>query len=376
MNEPRSTRYQRLRRRARVASLISGLAVLAVLALTPASGFLAALAASPADGLSAVPRAVVSLILFIAAALLLCELAAMPALLYSTLRVGRRYGVQDERHSAEDVVGARIQSTMLLLPVVVTAAAVVQAAVWAAGSAWWLAAGVMLAAGSVLALREAPGVIARLSGARPLERGALGHRLEALADRARTPVAAILEVPAAAETGTTALVAGIGRSRRVFIASDVARDWTDDEIAVVVAHELGHCAHQDAWKTMAVDAVLLCVALGAAELARQALAPAFGLPAAGSIAALPFIALVAGLVWIAATPLRHAQSRRHERRADAFALALTGGADAFDAAIRRLGARHLAEERPDRLTRWLFHRHPSVGERLEYARTYRALMRV
>jgi STE24 endopeptidase len=100
------------------------------------------------------------------------------------------------------------------------------------------------------------------------------------------------------------------------------------------------------------------------------------MPAVDRLAALPALALVAGLIWLAATPLRHAQSRRHERRADAFALALTGGVDAFDAAIRRLGARHLADERPSAITRWLFYRHPSVGERLEYARAYREMTQV
>jgi hypothetical protein len=54
-------------------------------------------------------------------------------------------------------------------------------------------------------------------------------------------------------------------------------------------------------------------------------------------------------------------------------LALTGSAETFDTAIRRLGASHLAEERPGRWTRWLFHRHPSVAERLEYARACRTL---
>jgi STE24 endopeptidase len=228
----------------------------------------------------------------------------------------------------------------------------------------------------VLALRLAPAAVARLGGAAPLSRAPLARRLEDLAARAGVPVAAILVAPAGRESAATALVGGLGRVRRVFLSSTLAHDWHDDEIAVVVAHELGHCAHQDAWRTVLLDAVLVCVALAAAEAALAVAAPAWGLPPAGAPAALPFLALIAGLVWLAATPLRHAQSRRHERRADAFALALTGSADAFDAAIRRLGAAHLAEERPGALTRWLFFRHPSVGERLEYAREYRDVTRV
>jgi len=73
---------------------------------------------------------------------------------------------------------------------------------------------------------------------------------------------------------------------------------------------------------------------------------------------------------VASTPLRLALSRWQERRADRFALRATGGADAFSTAIRRLGARHLAEERPSLLTRWLFQRHPSVAERLAMAERF------
>ena len=76
---------------------------------------------------------------------------------------------------------------------------------------------------------------------------------------------------------------------------------------------------------------------------------------------------VAGAVWTLVTPARHALSRWHERRADQFALALTGQGEAFVAAIRRLAEQHLAEERPSRVTRWFTHRHPSIEERLAMA---------
>ena len=59
-----------------------------------------------------------------------------------------------------------------------------------------------------------------------------------------------------------------------------------------------------------------------------------------------------------------------ERAADRFAFELTGNAQAFAAAIERLGAQNLAEERPSRLARWLFYTHPPVGERVAAARAW------
>ena len=170
---------------------------------------------------------------------------------------------------------------------------------------------------------------------------------------------------------TTAMIAGAGRSRRIFVSSELLRAWSDDEIAVVVAHELGHHAHRDLWRTLALDASVLAVALFVADRALAWAAPALALAGPRDLAALPFLTLVAGAVWVLLTPLRYAHSRLQERRADEFALALTGGADAFSRAIRRLGARHLIEENPSFVTRWLYYRHPTLEQRLAVASTYR-----
>ena len=122
---------------------------------------------------------------------------------------------------------------------------------------------------------------------------------------------------------------------------------------------------------LGLSAVILVSALWGADALLDLAAGRLGLAGPADLAALPLIALAAGVVWLALTPVRHAQSRRHERAADRFALTLTGADDAFGAAIRRLGSHHLAEERPSLLTRWLYHRHPSVEERLAAAVAFR-----
>jgi STE24 endopeptidase len=191
-----------------------------------------------------------------------------------------------------------------------------------------------------------------------------------LALRARVPVTGVEELQVDESERTTALVAGAGRSRRIFLSSELVRDWSDDEIGLVVAHELGHHAHRDLWRTLALDASVVAVALFLADRALGLPAPALGLAGPRDLAALPFVTLVAGSVWLLLTPLRHLHSRLQERRADEFALALTGGADAFSSAIRRLGARHLVEDRPSFVTHWLFHRHPTLEQRLALSVAY------
>ena len=89
------------------------------------------------------------------------------------------------------------------------------------------------------------------------------------------------------------------------------------------------------------------------------------------VAGLPVIVLSAIAVSLISAPALNALSRRNERRADRFALELAGQPGAFVSAMRRLGAQNLADTRPSRLTRWLFQTHPTIEERIDYARRYR-----
>jgi STE24 endopeptidase len=63
-------------------------------------------------------------------------------------------------------------------------------------------------------------------------------------------------------------------------------------------------------------------------------------------------------------------SRAHERRADRYALDLTRNPAAFVAAMKRLAAQNLAEERPSLLVRLLFSTHPPTSARIEAAKRW------
>jgi STE24 endopeptidase len=359
MNESKATRYQRGKRRAQAVGVLSGGALLAVLALTPAGAWLAAWVAGITASWPWLLRAPLALVLFTGACALLWEIAWLPAVWYLESRVDTRYG---RRTETRDALVTQVQTMFLGVAVAILAGAAVQVGAALGGTWWWLIASSLLAAALVTAMHIGPAILARAAGAQPLERPALVELLGGLARRVRVSIDSIDGLPESASVTETALVAGASGARRVFIAAELLRDWPDEEITVVVAHELAHHAHHDLWQTLAVDVVVLAAGFWTAD---RALALAAG--SAAELAALPLIALIVGGVWLLSAPIRHAVSRWQERRADAFALRLTGRADAFQAAIRRLAARHLAEERPSLLTRWWFHRHPPAAERLRVA---------
>ena len=373
MNETRATRYQRLRRRAHAAGLASAGLMLAVVALTPLSRQLASLAERFARGLPSPFFAIVAVAVFAVLVVVLWELAALPSSVYLARRVDERYGHAHNATSVEDAMAAQAHAALIALPVALVAAAIWLVSVRVAGGVWWIVAGALAAAAIAAALRAGPALLAFVADTRPLANPALTDRLRALARRARVPVTSIEEWRVTDDAAPTALVAGLGRSRRVLIAAPLLRDWSEDEVMVVVAHELAHHANGDLGRSAIVDAGIVVAALGVAHLAAVTAAPWLQVSGPADLAAVPLMVLVAGAIWIAATPLRHALSRRDERRADTYALALTGGVDAFTAAIRRLGERHLAEEHPSRLTRLLYYRHPSVAERLALAEAFKRI---
>ncbi|TAK12937.1 MAG: hypothetical protein EPO35_10810 [Acidobacteria bacterium] len=369
MNESRAARYQRLRRRAEAVSAAAGALLLVACAATPAGEWLAAWARRNAAGVPAPWRAVTEVALFVGLLALALEVLAIPTVLYLAAKrrpssAGRPTSDSVARPGFEGrgVLSAQLQTAAFGVIAAVIVGMVVHVAATETGGWWWLTTGLTLSVILAAAVRGVSTLIARAGGVQPLGDAGLSARLSAVSESAGVPVAGIFEWRASDDETHSASVTGFGRGRRVLIAPELVRDWSRDEITVVVAHELSHHKHHDLIQSLILDALLMSAALAASDAALWAA----GIPAS-ALTALPLIALTASAIWLAATPFRHALSRWQERRADQFALAVTGEADAFAAAVRRVGDRNLIEDRPDRLTRWFFHRHPTIEERLAMA---------
>ena len=360
MNEAKAARYQRLRRRADMVSATAGIVVIALCGLTPVGTALALQVQAMLSGVSAAWHSIAEVALFVAILAAALEILALPVVIYLGLSLDRRFKRSDK--SVGGLVSAQLHAGAVGVIAAVVVGVVVHESAHLAGPWWWLATGLVLAVLLAAAVRGVSTLIARSGAAGRLQNVALTERLALVSEDAGVPLAGIYEWRDHGHDAHTASVTGFGRGRRVLIAPDVLRDWSADEIAVVVAHELSHHKHHDLIQALILDALLLVAALAAANLGLTA----YG-ARAGELLSLPLIALMAGGVWLVTTPARHALSRWQERRADQFALAVTGQREAFAVAVRRLGAQHLAEDRPSTMTRWLFHRHPSIEERLAMA---------
>ena len=135
MNESKAARYQRYRRRAESAGVVSGAAMLALVALTPLSRWLAAGALGFGAGLPELPGAALGLVIFVILIVVAWELAALPAMLYLGLKVDRRFA--NPSIAVEDVLAAQAHATLVALPAALVAGTALMLSVWMAGSWWW-----------------------------------------------------------------------------------------------------------------------------------------------------------------------------------------------------------------------------------------------
>ena len=234
---------------------------------------------------------------------------------------------------------------------------------------WWVVSGAVFAGATIVVTNLAPvWVVPLLYSVRPLACVRVIDRLNRLAERAGVPVPRVDECVVGTTTRRAhATLVGLGPTCRILLSDTLLADFSDDEIEVVLAHELGHHVHRDMWQLLAFELSVALIALLVGGWTVVRLGGIFGLANAGDVAGLPLLALGALGVVVAAVPIGRALSRRHERRADLFAIQLTGNPAAFVSGVRRMGAQNLVEERPSRLVELLCHTHPPLHRRLAAA---------
>jgi STE24 endopeptidase len=362
LNEDKSTRYHRRKRQASILSLAWTMLLLGGLIVTGTSGALR----DAAQGL--MPSAPV--LAYVLLLMLVNEAGDLPIAFYNSFLLERRYELSNERVGAW--LGDQAKSFAIGLVFGGGAASLIYSLLRFSPAGWWLIAGILFALLTVGLTNLAPVLLLPLFySVKPLEREALRSRLLTLAGRAGARVFGAYEWGLAAKTKkANAALAGLGATRRILVSDTMLAEYSDEEIEVVLAHELAHHVHGDIWKGIAFESVLIVAGFYLASRVLAGLAGPAGLRGVDDIAGLPLLLLAAGAVSLVMMPVAQAMSRMFERSADRFALDLTGNPAAFISAMRRLGAQNLAEERPTAIVKWLFYSHPPIRERIAAARAF------
>lgn len=242
---------------------------------------------------------------------------------------------------------------------------------------WWLWASLATLPLLLLMLVIGPVYLAPLMETfTPLRDEALRTRLLSLAHGAGIPSAEVLQVAKAAKTeAVNAYVTGLLGTQRIVLWDTLLAALNGDEVAAVMAHEMGHYLLQHVWWTVAIGVVLLAAVFYGSHLCAgwvlRRYGRVLGFNSLGDIASYPLILLLISLLGFAGSPVNSAISRHMEREADRFGLELTGNGEHAASAFTKLANFNLAHPDPPALFQFWLHGHPSLKERIETARAYR-----
>jgi STE24 endopeptidase len=244
--------------------------------------------------------------------------------------------------------------------------------IWTTGRYWWILAALAAFLVSVVLARILPVLILPIFyKSERLDAPELAERIGRLASEGGLEIEGVYRLKLSDETSKlNAMLAGIGRTRRVLLGDTLLDSFTPEEIEVVFAHEVGHHVFRHIRKMLLAGIVIsaagfwICdrvLALWLHGLGEQAGANMYAtLP----VWTLPMIQLILMVFGLLLGPAMAAVSRRHERQCDRYALERSGLREAYLSAFRKLAQKNKDNPCPPKLEVLLFHDHPPIAERL------------
>ena len=233
---------------------------------------------------------------------------------------------------------------------------------------WWFWGFIFLSAVQLVMAILYPVVLAPLFNKfEPVRDVELSEKIRTQMEKSGIRVKKILQMDAGLRSRhTNAYFTGIGKTKQIVLFDTLIESHTHDEILAVLAHEAGHYRKKHVLKQLLIFSSFSLAAFYVTWLFIQwpLLFSTFGFGAPLSYAGL----FLAGVFWRKAgfflQPLYMKISRRFEREADSFAVAMLGGGAPMISALKRLSADNLSNLNPHPLYVWFHYSHPPVAERV------------
>jgi Zn-dependent protease with chaperone function len=242
---------------------------------------------------------------------------------------------------------------------------------------WWLAATTALVPFLLFVTLIEPLWVAPLfNDFGSMQDPALEAKILGLAERAGIEGSRVFEVNKSIDTHTVnAYVTGFLASKRIVLWDTLLAKLDEPEVLFVMAHEMGHYVLNHVLQGVAFATLLAGLGLYAvqrvAPLVIRRFRERLRFESVSDVAALPLILVLLELGSFAILPVGLAFSRHIEREADRFGLELVQDGHAAALAFVKLQQTNLANPRPGPLFVWWRASHPTLGDRIDFANTYR-----
>jgi STE24 endopeptidase len=240
--------------------------------------------------------------------------------------------------------------------------------IWNMGESWWLIAAAAFFVVSVVLGQLAPVVIVPLFyKVEPIDTPELLERMKRLAAGTGLTIEGVYRLGLSADTSkANAMLAGLGRTRRVLMGDTLLERFSPDEIEVIFAHEIGHHVHRHIPKLIAAGLVFSLLGFWVLD---RVLVWWAGIASAADAptSSLPLVMFTMTVFMLVLSPLQNAISRHYERQCDRYALNRTNDAEAYRSAFQKLAQLNKADPDPNPVEVFLLHSHPPIKERLAMA---------
>jgi STE24 endopeptidase len=235
------------------------------------------------------------------------------------------------------------------------------------GRRWWAPAAAVAVGFGVVMTYASPLVIEPLFNRfEPLPQGKLRSDVLELAERAGVEVGEVYEMDASRRTtAANAYVGGLGSTKRVVLYDTLLRDFSPEEVRLVVAHELGHVHYRDVQRGLLYLAIVAPFGMFAVSRMAERWAPA------GGPLAVPAVGLALAIMVPALTMVSNQLSRQVEARADRFSLQLTDQPDTLIGFQQRIVEQNVSDPEPPAAVSFLLGTHPTAMQRIGQALAFR-----
>lgn len=244
------------------------------------------------------------------------------------------------------------------------------------GEYWWLYCWALLFAYSMFITLIYPIFIAPIFNKfTPLPDGELRTKLEQLATKANFSMQNVYVMDASKRsTHANAYFAGFGKTKRLVLFDSLLKDFTPDEVANIVAHEIGHHHHRHILKqvTLSQIANLLFLYILSVSIAHPYLYQTFLITSYGpDVSSQYFYLGLLFLMWIISlvmsffAPVFNWLSWRFESQADAYGMQLTQNKEAMKTMFVKLADKNLSNLTPHPWYARFHYSHPPIWQRLQ-----------
>ena len=237
---------------------------------------------------------------------------------------------------------------------------------------WWIGAGFFWFFISVVLAKLTPDFIIPLFHKyQSIENPTLKKRIFDLFEKCQTGLKDIYAIDFSRKTKkANAFLCGMGKSRRVVLSDTLLANFNEEEIELVVAHELGHYKHGDIVKILFLSGAVTFIGFFLIHQYFRHAVGAYQLSGIDDISFLPMVLSAFMLFGIGTGPMLNGYSRAIERAADRFAIETTGKPKAFISMMQKLGEMNLAEFEPSPFIEWFLYDHPPIAKRIAFARGF------